>query len=68
MEELLKRTKALKVEEVADLLNVSASQVYKMAARNGIGGVFKVGASLRFEPRAFAAWMQKKMPPTSGGK
>ena len=58
------RTNALTVSDVAELLNISERQVYKLAAENRIPS-FKIGGSVRFDPAAFAAWLRQKMEPSS---
>jgi excisionase family DNA binding protein len=58
------RTSALTVSDIAELLNISERQVYKLAAENGIPS-FKIGGSVRFDPAAFAAWLRHKMGPAS---
>jgi excisionase family DNA binding protein len=44
------RTSALTVSDIAELLNISERQVYKLAAENGIPS-FKIGGSVRFRSR-----------------
>ena len=44
------RRNALTVSDVAELLNISERQVYKLAAENRIPS-FKIGGSVRFDPR-----------------
>jgi excisionase family DNA binding protein len=66
------KRRALLVVEVAQLLNISERQVYKLAAEHRIP-CFKVGASIRFDPVAVSAWLRGKMAPaaresTSGRK
>jgi excisionase family DNA binding protein len=61
---LERRASALTVSDVAELLNVSERQVYKLAAQNRIPS-FKIGGSVRFDPSAFAAWLRRKMAPAS---
>ena len=58
------RTTALTVSDVAELLNISERQVYKLAAEKSIP-CFKVGASVRFDPSSFAAWLRQRMAPAS---
>jgi len=59
-----RRTTALTVSDVAELLNISERQVYKLAAENRIPS-FKIGGSVRFDPAAFAVWLRQKMAPAS---
>jgi excisionase family DNA binding protein len=58
------RTNALTVSDVAELLNISVRQVYKLAAENRIP-CFRIGGSVRFDPSAFAAWLRQKIAPAS---
>ncbi len=60
VENLEKRQRALKVSEVADLLQVSPMTIYR-AAKDGSLPSFKVGSSLRFDPRAIIAWLKRQM-------
>jgi excisionase family DNA binding protein len=58
------KKRALTVFEVADLLNISERQVYKLAAEFRIP-CFKIGGSIRFDPAAVAEWLRQKMAPGS---
>ena len=60
VENLEKRGRALKVSEVADLFRVSPMTIYR-AAKDGSLPSFKVGSSLRFDPKAVVAWLKKQM-------
>jgi excisionase family DNA binding protein len=60
------RTSALNVSEIAELLNVSERQVYKLVAEHRIP-CFKIGGSIRFDPFAIAIWLRQKMAPASVG-
>ena len=57
---LEKRTTALTVSDIAELLHISERQVYKLAASNRIPS-FKVGGSIRFDPADFTEWLREKM-------
>ena len=57
---LEKRTTALTVSDVAEVLHVSVRQVYSLAASNKIPQI-RVGGSIRFDPSEFAAWLRQKM-------
>lgn len=61
---LEKRTTALTVSDVAEVLHVSARQVYSLAASNKIPHM-RVGGSIRFDPSEFAAWLRQKMITTA---
>ena len=60
------RTSALNVSDIAELLNVSERQVYKLVAEHRIP-CFKIGGSIRFDPFAIAIWLRQKMAPASVG-
>ncbi len=57
-------THALLVTDVAELLNISERQVYKLAAAHRIP-CFKIGGSIRFDPFAISEWLRQKMSPAS---
>ena len=54
------RRKALKVHEVAELLEVSKQHVYEMAA-DGSLPAFQVGRSIRIDPQDLADWLRKNI-------
>ena len=60
VENLGKHQRALKVSEVADLLQVSPMTIYR-AAKDGSLPSFKVGSSLRFDPKAIITWLKRQM-------
>jgi excisionase family DNA binding protein len=60
------KTRALTVADVAELVNVSERQVYKLVAEHRIP-CFKIGGSIRFDPFAVALWLRTKMAPASVG-
>ena len=59
------KSRALTVADIAELLNISERQVYKLAAEHRIP-CFKIGGSIRFDPLAVAVWLRQKMAPVSG--
>lgn len=61
IEQLERRRKALTVNELADILQMSKSAVYEQAAAGRIPS-FKVGSSLRFDPQLIADLLRKKYP------
>jgi excisionase family DNA binding protein len=66
LDELIEsRKSALKVEEVAAILNVSSRLIYQLVA---IGEIphFKVGKVVRFEPKALSDWLRDRLK--SSGK
>ena len=55
------KSRALTVADIAELLNISERQVYKLAAEHRIP-CFKIGGSVRFDPLAVAVWLRKMAP------
>jgi excisionase family DNA binding protein len=62
---LEQKRRALVVVEVAQLLNISERQVYKLVSGHRIP-CFKIGASIRFDPVAISGWLRGKMAPGAG--
>ncbi len=60
VEDLEKRQRALRVSELADLFQVSPMTIYR-AAKEGTLPSFKIGSSLRFDPKSVIAWLKKQM-------
>lgn len=58
---LSKRTTALKVAEVAEMLGVTQQHVYKMAASGQLPS-FRVAGAVRFDPDDLAQWLRRKAP------
>ncbi|MGA7626715.1 MAG: helix-turn-helix domain-containing protein [Candidatus Acidiferrales bacterium] len=59
-----KRATALTVSEIAEILNTSERQAYKLASLNTIPS-FRVGSSIRFDPSQIAEWLRQKAGPIS---
>jgi excisionase family DNA binding protein len=53
------KTEALRVRDIAQILDVSVQQVYKMAAKGEIPS-FRIANAIRFDPEEFAAWLRAK--------
>jgi excisionase family DNA binding protein len=51
------KKEALRVEDVARILDVSAKQIYKMAAKGQIPSL-KIANCVRFDPHDVAAWLR----------
>ncbi len=66
VDSLDRKTSALTVSDVAELLSISERQVYKLVAEHRIP-CFKIGGSIRFDPFAVALWLRQKMAPGSTG-
>lgn len=58
-ERLRSKNKALKVEELANLLGVAIRTVYKEVEDNRIP-FFRVRSSIRFDPHQVADWLEGK--------
>jgi excisionase family DNA binding protein len=63
-EQLRSKKKALKVEELADLLGIAIRTLYKEVEDDHIP-FFRVRTSIRFDPHQIADWLEMKMPPDS---
>ena len=59
MEQLRTRGQAMKVREVADLLNLDPDTVVRYANEQKIPA-FKVGSRWRFDPHALAMWIEQR--------
>jgi len=57
---LRSKNKALRVEELADLLGVAIRTVYKEVEDNRIP-FFRIRSSIRFDPHQVADWLEGKM-------
>jgi excisionase family DNA binding protein len=62
VEQLRTRTKALTVEELADVLGVAVRTLYK-EVEDGHIPFFRVRTSIRFDAQQVADWLESKMPP-----
>jgi excisionase family DNA binding protein len=53
------KSSALKVSEVARLLEVTPQRIYDLAAR-GLIPCFRVGGAIRFDPQELALWLKER--------
>jgi len=53
------KTEALRVRDVARILDVSVKQIYKMAANGQIPSL-RIANTVRFDPQEFAFWLRTK--------
>jgi excisionase family DNA binding protein len=53
------KTEALRVRDVARILDVSAKQIYKMAAKGQIPSM-RIANTVRFDPHDFATWLRTR--------
>lgn len=65
IEQIEKRSSALKVREVARLLDVTPQHIYGLAAQ-GLIPCFRVGGAIRFDPHEFAKWLRNKYGKAAG--
>lgn len=61
IEQIEERSSALKVSEVAKLLEVTRQHIYSLAAQ-GVIPCFRIGGSIRFDPHELATWLREKYP------
>ena len=63
------KTEALRVQDVARMLDVSTKQIYKMAAKGQIPSL-RIANTVRFDPQEFAFWLRTKasVNPIKAGK
>ena len=54
-----KKTEALRVRDVARILDVSVKQIYKMAAKGQIPSL-RIANAVRFDPQEVAFWLRTK--------
>lgn len=60
IERIGKSPRALTAQEVAEFLHVSDMTIYRLAKGGSIPS-FRVGNSLRFDPKAVARWLHRQM-------
>ena len=60
--EFEKMNHALPASEVAKMLSTSKMTIYRLVERGTIPH-FRIGCSIRFDPKAIADWLRNKMPP-----
>jgi excisionase family DNA binding protein len=58
IEQLRTRRQAMKVREVADLLNLDPDTIVRYAKEQKVPA-FKVGSRWRFDPHALAMWIEQ---------
>ena len=59
IDKIEKRTSALKVEDLAQLLEVTPSHIYSLAAR-GIIPSLRIAGAVRLDPHQIAAWLRNR--------
>jgi excisionase family DNA binding protein len=58
------KKEALRVAEVARILDVSIKKIYRMAAKGQIPSL-KISNSIRFDPQEIAVWLRSQSSPNS---
>ena len=53
------KREALRVAEVAQILDVSIKKIYRMAAKGQIPSL-KIASSIRFDPQDIAVWLRNQ--------
>ena len=53
------KKEALRVAEVAQILDVSVKKIYRMTAKGQIPSL-KISSSIRFDPHDIAAWLRSQ--------
>ncbi len=53
------KKEALRVAEVAKILDLSVKQIYRLAAKRQIP-FLKISSSIRFDPQDIAAWLRSQ--------
>jgi excisionase family DNA binding protein len=56
---------ALRATDIAQILDLSAKQIYKMAATGEIPSL-RIANSVRFDPHDFAAWLKARSSAPDG--
>ena len=62
LEALRQRNTVMNVQEVSELLGLSKSLLYRMAAANEIPN-FRLSGTVRFDPGQLAAWYEARLNP-----
>ena len=61
IEKIEKRTSALRVGEVARLLDVTPQHIYSLASR-GLIPSLRIAGAIRLDPQEVAAWLRDRLP------
>jgi excisionase family DNA binding protein len=63
IEKIEKRTSALKVAEVAKLLDVTPQHIYSLISR-GVLPAIRIDNAIRLDPHELAAWLRRRLEKT----
>jgi len=61
IEQIEQRSSALKVSELANLLQVTPQHIYRLASV-GLIPCFRIEGTIRLDPQEIAVWLKEKQP------
>jgi len=61
LEQIEQRSSALKVNELAEMLQVTPQHIYRMAS-SGLIPCFRIEGAIRLDPKEIANWLRSKQP------
>lgn len=61
LEQIEQRSSALKVNELAEMLQVTPQHIYRLAS-SGVIPCFRIESAIRLDPQEVAAWLRRKQP------
>jgi excisionase family DNA binding protein len=63
LEQIEQRASALKVNELAEILQVTPQHLYRLAS-DGLIPCFRIAGAIRFDPHDIAEWLRSRQPKT----
>ena len=63
LEQIEHRSTALRVNELAEMLQVTPQHIYRLASA-GLIPCFRIEGAIRFDPQEVAAWLRSRQPRT----
>lgn len=61
IEQIEQRSSALKVNELANILQVTPQHIYRLASQ-GLIPCFRIEGAIRLDPQELAIWLKNKQP------
>lgn len=61
LEQIEQRSSALRVNELAELLQVTPQHIYRLAAA-GLIPCFRIEGAIRLDPKEVATWLRNRQP------
>ena len=61
LEQIEQRSSALKVNELAEMLQVTPQHIYRMAS-SGLIPCFRIEGAIRLDPKEIVNWLRSKQP------